>query len=311
MKPLDPDNMQLELADDPPLEVGPLIRDALTEDLLAAVDDSEPAARSFNPSLHPHDPHSGEFVHTPGSGLLDRLAKALSRQDALDAVPARLERAERGHFGDYSGEKLHGPAGMGSVRALSEYEGVEYHTINTFLRGGYKGATGREDFLAGTRERIAEIDKTMAVSRLTHDVKVDRVIKDGSAVFGHENWYRGVVDFNEPNLDVQDQQWERWDAGARPDLTGLRWTEPAYSSTTADPQVAKKFGKGWPTSNSTSEGEPVIMTIFVSKGTGAVQMAEMGHAAEILLQRGLTYEVIADHGVGPDGFRLLDVQVVA
>lgn len=48
MKPLDPDNLQLELVDGPPLDVGPLIRAALTTDLLAAVDDTEEtvAARS-------------------------------------------------------------------------------------------------------------------------------------------------------------------------------------------------------------------------------------------------------------------------
>lgn len=274
----------------------------------------------FDPSLHPHDPHSGEFVHTPGGsghgGFLERLAEALTKQDALDATPAKLVRAPRGHYGDYNGEALHGPSGMGSVRALSEYEGVEYSVTNNFLRGGFKDPhtgkpdTGHEPHLEGVLERVAEIDKTMSASKLTSDVKVERVVKEGSKVWGRDVWYGDVIDQNEQNFDIQDQQMARWESGVRPDLTGLRWKEPAYSSTTADPAVAHEFGKGWLTANSPLDGEPVIMTILAPKGTGAVQLAELGHAAEILLERDLTYEVVADHGVGPDGFRLFDVQVV-
>jgi len=271
--------------------------------------------RKYNPAQlrDPGGEDGGRWVKSPAS-TAKRLVDALSGQAALDATPAKLKRAPGGHHGDYTGEDLTGPPGMGSVRALSEYEGVEYQSANTFLRGGYKDArtgapaSGNEDFLEGVPERIAEIDKTMAVSRLTADVKVSRVIKEGKRVFGEQAWWN--ADMNSDDFDVQDAGFERWQAGERPDLTGLRWKELGYSSTTADPAVAEDFGKRWPASNSEMDGEPVIMTILVPKGTGGVQLAEMGHAAEILLQRDLTYEVVADDGVGSDGFRRIQVRVV-
>jgi hypothetical protein len=34
------------------------------------------ASRNFNPSLHPHDPHNGEFVGTPGGAAKDLLKLA-------------------------------------------------------------------------------------------------------------------------------------------------------------------------------------------------------------------------------------------
>jgi len=197
---------------------------------------------------------------------------------------------------------------------LSEYEGVEYQRTNTYLRGGYRGIKPGDPvagtFLEGTPERIAEIDKTMSVSRLQTDVRVDRVMKEGHSVFG-QAWYGDVVNLQEKDFDKQDREFERWESGVRPDLTGLRWTDAGYQSTTADPAAALRFGKRWPAGNHGYDGEPIIIHMFVPAGTGGVQLSEMGHDAEILLGRGLTMEVQADHGVGADGFRHLDVSVVA
>ncbi|HWB37047.1 MAG TPA: ADP-ribosyltransferase [Rugosimonospora sp.] len=274
------------------------------------------ARADWKPELHPRDPRNGKFTDHPGGGFAERLVHALSGQAALDAAPARLHRAPEGHFGHYEGEALDAPPGHGSVRALSEYEGLEYQQTNTLLRGGYRNPETGEviteaDFLADVPKRVEEIDKTMAVSRLQSDVRVDRAIKSGAATFGKQVWYGDIIDLNEPDLDKQDEQFDRWEAGARPDLTGLRWTDKAYQSTTADPKVAPEFGKRWLTANSPLDGEPIILTMLVPKGTGGIQLAEMGHAAEILLERGLTMEVVADHGVGPDGFRHLDIEVVS
>jgi hypothetical protein len=230
------------------------------------------------------------------------------KQDALDATPAKLKRAPGGHTGNYDGEALSGPPGMGSVRALSEYEGVHYAGINGYLRDRKRHELDNDPLYADDIERIAEIDKTMAVSRLKDDVRVDRIVQEGKLVFGEQAWWN--ADMNSDDFDVQDAGFERWEAGERPDLTGLRWVERGYSSTTADPKVAEEFGGRWRQSNSPMDGEPVIMRILVPKGTGGVQLAEMGHAAEILLQRDLTFEVVADHGVDADGFRRIDVRVV-
>lgn len=241
--------------------------------------------------------------------IADRLAHALTRQNALDAVPAKLKRPPGGHSGDYTGEALSGPREMGSVRALSEYEGVRYVDTNSYLRDPKRHELDHDPVYRDDVERVAEIDKTMSVSRLTADIKVDRVIKEGKLVFGEQAWWN--ADMNSDNFVVQDAGFERWRAGERPDLAGLRWKEIGYSSTTADSAVAKDFGRRWPAANSEMDGEPVIMTILVPKGTGGVQLAEMGHAAEILLQRDLIFEVAADHGVDADGFRRLDVRVVS
>lgn len=97
MSGLDPDNMQLQL-DDGSLP-GALIRQAITDGALAAVksDDAprddvvarlaelrdrwvelrqtEHDERKFNPSLHPHDPHSGQWMGSGGAlGLLEKVA---------------------------------------------------------------------------------------------------------------------------------------------------------------------------------------------------------------------------------------------
>jgi hypothetical protein len=242
-------------------------------------------------------------------------------QGALAATPAKLTRASEGHHGHYEGEGLTGPEGMGTVRSLSEYEGVEYVNTNGHLRQGpqvpregdlnpsspFHGLA--EESNRSNAQRILEIDKTMGVSRLTSDVKVYRALKEGRHVFGQKTWYGDVVPIESKDLDAVDAGFDRWAAGKRPNLTGVRFTDKAYSSTTADPKVAEDFGKRWKTANSETDGEPIVLTVDVPKGTGAVQMAEWGHAAEILLQRGLTYEVTADHGV-VDGYRRLDVKVV-
>jgi ADP-ribosyltransferase exoenzyme len=236
-------------------------------------------------------------------------------QAALDEVPAKLTPAPGGHGGNYEGSSLAGPAGMGERQALDEYEGVEYQVTNSYLRN--PGNLKDPDRRAVMDHRVTEIDKTMAVSKLKDDVQVDRVIQDGASVFG-DAWHGHVINWK-GSLDEQDAGYERWLAGERPNLTGARFKEKGYLSTTADAKVAEKFGQRWAqfhAEHATVTGEPVIMTIKAPKGTGAVQLSPMWSgkssdpgAAEILLQRGLTLQVVADHGL-QDGFRRLLVEVV-
>lgn len=241
-------------------------------------------------------------------------------QTALDAVPAKLTPGPRGHFGDYEGENLTGPPGMGSVTALSGYEGVEYDRVNGYLRhpDSFGGDAIGQELAATAQQHVAEIDKTMAVSRLDHDVQVERVIQRGKSVFG-DAYYS--ADMTSDDFDRQDAGYERWLAGERPDLTGLRFRDQAYVSTSADPRIDQAFGGRWARTAKEmggSDGEPIVMRIQVPKGTGAVQLGGMGEmgpkgltdSAEILLDRGLDFEVTADHGVDADGFRRIDVKVV-
>lgn len=251
--------------------------------------------------------------------------KPLTGQAALDAAPAKHTPDPDGHGGSYDNARLEGPEGMGTARALSEYEGVEYQTTNTTLRGGYRKADPgdarmqeyQERREREVAERVADIDQTMSASRLTSDVEVERVIQHGAKVFG-DDWYRGVIDWKEKDFDEQDRQFERWEAGERPNLTGMKWREKGYVSTTADPAVTKLYGDRFKRANSSSEGEPVAMTIRVPKGTGAVQLSPIAHGpkgptseAELLLQRDLNFVVTADHGIDESGVRRLDIEVVS
>lgn len=269
----------------------------------------QPARRDYDPN-QPRD-EDGKWGHG-GIALLEAPSKVagLVGQDALDAVPATLTPDPRGHGGQYDNATLDGPPGGGSAQALSAYEGVEYQRINDLLRADRDKPS---EYIQGQQERygptIADIDKTMAVSRLKSDVVVQRALKDGRAVFG-DAWYGEIVDWNGKDRDRLELQIGDWKAGARPDLTGLKWTERGYVSTTADPAIATDvYAAKWTASNAPLEGEPIVLNIRVPKGTGAVQLSPMGKEAEILLERGLTIEIIADHGVDFDGVRQLDALV--
>lgn len=185
----------------------------------------------------------------------------------------------------------------GSVRVLSEYEGVEFQQTNGALRGG--GGTPE------ARARIHEIDKSMKASPLKHDIVVHRSIRSGHDVFG-DKWYGNVV--NDAEKDP-DKKWEAWEAGQRPDLTGATFGDKGYQSTSANKDALNTFDERNKRLNSPEEGEPLVMHMHVPAGTHAVQLGDMNDSAEILLQHGLPMKVIKDNGV-KDGIRHLDVQVL-
>jgi hypothetical protein len=275
--------------------------------------------------LHPRG-FGGKFGHSSG----------LTGVEALESVPARLTPGKRAHHGHYEGEKLHAPAGAGKVRALSQYEGVEYQRVNEFLRGTYRsqpgpgvvpeddgsehslhklltGVYGGEPGDLSVVDIAEEIDKTMAVSRLPEDIVVERTVRHGAQVFGRDVWYGDVVDWNTPDFDELDRQIEEhWDKGERPDLTGLVFRDLGYSSTTVDPEITRAYAERFARVNSPQDGEPIVFRILAPKGTGAVALSpkEKGSEAEILLERGLTFEVVHDHGVDADGVRRIDLRVV-
>jgi hypothetical protein len=89
------------------------------------------------------------------------------------------------------------------------------------------------------------------------------------------------------------------------DLTGRTWTDAGFVSTTversgADAIVAAR-----------RPIEPVILRIKAPKGTGGVEVSAIQHGeGELLLGRGLSFRVTADHGITENGARLLDVEIV-
>jgi hypothetical protein len=88
------------------------------------------------------------------------------------------------------------------------------------------------------------------------------------------------------------------------DLTGATWTNPAYSSTGVDEMIGRGFANK-------RDGLGVFMRIVTPEGTKGIAIS--GGEAELLLQRGLTFRVVADHGVEKFGrfeHRVLDVEVI-
>lgn len=88
------------------------------------------------------------------------------------------------------------------------------------------------------------------------------------------------------------------------DLTGSTWTNPAYTSTGVDEAIGRGFANK-------RDGVGVFMRVVSPEGTGAIAIS--GGEAELLLQRGLTFQVVKDHGLeqfGRFSHRVLDVRVV-
>jgi hypothetical protein len=287
----------------------------------------------YTESKHPRDPggeDGGEWVDVPGHGPHGEITKGgkksggdedsgggkseskapakksgeskgtLTEKAALDSAPVKLDPGSGGgHGGNYDEATATGPKGMGSVKALAEMEGVEHEVTNNWLRRGGKDLPSQAPQI---KERIAEVDKSMAVSPLPNDVTAHRGVKDGSQTFGEDAWYGFAFDGD--TREEQDANWARWQSGERPDLTGLTWTEKGYSHTTVAEDKVAGYAK------KVADLEPVAMKISVPKGTQGIQMSGMDKEAELMLQRGLKYRVTKDHGVDSSGVRRLDVEVV-
>lgn len=160
---------------------------------------------------------------------------------------------------------------------LGIYKGQAYRQINEYLRVGSGGFY--QDMIEG-------IDSAMGKSKLKDDAIFWRGVKNPRAVLG-----------------------DRVDG----DLSGLKWIEQAYLSMTADKRVADNFA-----SRKTDGG--MMMRITVRKGSPVIKLSDFAadspdadlqvKEAEGLGGRGWTLQVTADHGVGTDGTRLVDVEVV-
>lgn len=88
------------------------------------------------------------------------------------------------------------------------------------------------------------------------------------------------------------------------DLTGATWVDRAYASTGVDEMIGRGFANK-------RDGIGVFMRVVTPEGTKAIAIS--GGEAELLLQRGLTFRVVADRGVEQFGrfrHRVLDVEVV-
>lgn len=156
--------------------------------------------------------------------------------------------------------------------ALRDYISNFFVAINGNLR-----RQSVSEFLQRTVDRL---DSVMSRSMLRRDVLVWRGMQDAGRLFG------GRLGGN---------------------LAGFEWRELGYVSTSANQAVARQF--------MVDNGDRVLMRMLVPRGTRAVQLSPwsefaFGSQSELLLRRGLRLRVVRDRGVSPQGYRLVDVEVV-
>src|SRR6185369_5698765 len=84
------------------------------------------------------------------------------------------------------------------------------------------------------------------------------------------------------------------------DAAGHTWTDKGFASTSTRRGVAE---------HSFSGSGSALLEIHSPEGTPALQIDGLGET-EVLLGRGQTYRVVADHGLTPGGARHLEVEVV-
>jgi len=168
------------------------------------------------------------------------------------------------------------------ARALGDYfreDGTgTYRDMNGLLRGNGVPAD-RRPLVAS---KISRVDEVMEASPLAADVELYRSLSNAALVFG-----------------------DRFDQ----DLTGFEWTDPAFSSATPRKTQSAIFAAKY----SPGGGAGARIRFVARKGTGAVHIDS--REVEILLQRGLTFRITADHGLvlNPHNgrkFRELDAEIV-
>jgi hypothetical protein len=211
---------------------------------------------------------------------------------ALDAAPFKvLETPGASTSGDGgSGDGLFKTEAdrKAAIEALDAYRAGAYDPVHAHLRGTYQGKPlskamqDHPEFVAAP-ETVRAIDRAMDASKLTEDIEAWRGVT------------RGTTLFDQYGPDLPD------------DLSGKEFTDPGFTSVSTTEAGAKAFAAG---------SDPILMRIVIPKGTGAVQLSRHEQTggfmreSEILLERGLTYKVVADHGPNDKGVRELDVQVV-
>jgi len=151
------------------------------------------------------------------------------------------------------------------------------------INDGLRASDGDPSKIADpeTRATIATLDEIMASSHVEDDIITERGIGDLGAMFG----------------DV-----------ANGDMTGVEYVDHGFVSTTAEPGRVERLATEFQNGGVGSWAQPAKMRILTPRGTPA--MAPLERIYEVTLDRGLRYQIVADHGVDEHGVRQLDVRVV-
>jgi hypothetical protein len=204
---------------------------------------------------------------------------------AMAAVPVSAVLKEGAHM-DSSSWSATGFEGLdkpdrGAVAAVTKYLRAPWFA-NAHLRGPSPDETPLPPEFQPSPEKAAKdaaladrhvraLDRVMAQSEISEPILVHRGAR--------------IADVGVPDGDA----------------SGYEWTDAGYASTAVDDSVARHSFAG--------RGR-VLLHIHAPEGTPALAIEGLGES-EILLGRGLRYRVTADHGIGPDGSRELDVEIVS
>lgn len=244
---------------------------------------------------------------TAGSGprvVLDGTLVAITDVLTLLNHPghsSQKSHGRRGSFNERFGEAATGDEALFNVDLMMDSmpQGSEtigghsdrnvYRSFQSYKREGPEGfegingelrdSNGNLDALSpAVRVHVDRMDAAFANSRTATDLAVYRGMDDPEAMFG-SGYSRDR------------------------DMTGMSWTDQGYSSTTADRATTSTF---------TLDGG-ISARILVPEGHPAVTLSLSDRESEIVLPRGGTFTVVADHGwsVNDQGenVRLLDVEV--
>lgn len=206
------------------------------------------------------------------------------------------ERDEQGRFGSGGGggsssssfdtrvaEAAHGP----DIRSLTEINPADpdvRQALKNYGAGGGYVANGQLRELNGDKESIQGygrevtdgMDRAFESNALDRDIVVMRGIADPDVTFGGQEV--GV---------------------------GMEWTDHGYVSTSASSAAAGMF-----TGADYDATGGVEMRILAPAGTPAISTSLLGYNNEVVLDRGLSFRVVADRGDDFDGIRQLDVEVL-
>lgn len=259
-------------------------------------DDPEPLISSIRAQRAQKDEDEDEDEEAPGSdvGGGEALSAAFWRAEAHPRDPEgkfaekvgspfakRMKKAEQGKDAVKS-FNIKDPATQwpGWRQSIRAYQSSSYdRKINSHLRSGASGRVPIDNEDYPESMALKDLDEIFAESKTTKDVQVFRGIKDPSSIFG-----------------------DSWKADG--DNTGLGWLDRGFTSTTADESVSKSLF---------SDGN-TVMRILIPKGTSAAFFSHHESLAEdekeIVINRGSRFRIRQDYGVGSDGIRHLDVEVL-
>lgn len=255
-----------------------------------------PANKGFDPA-EPRDEHGkwtaiGEIIHDLTEGDIKafdrRLQKAKSGGKAEKlAVSTDAFAPKQVALGSY---EITGDSIDGFPDAVGQYQ-THGEVINMMLRLGEEdrlrvegdGWYGAHQLAYGPLKAAMRAPK----AKLKDDIVVERGIRNPGKIFG--------------------DAWQQDGSNV-----GLTWEDAGFVSTTTVPTAADAFA-----TREQQASAPTVMRILVPRGTPAIKFGAKGTQPnynwehEILLNKGLRFRVVNDHGVDATGIRRIDVEVIS